>query len=140
MVANWIECPYFVIVVRDLEEVLKMASNIYDLAYELEQALKNGREYTTLQAKYEEISKDPAAKKLFDQFRNIQMKLQEKQMTGQNISQNEVQEAQSVAAMVQQNQKIVQLMDAEQQMSIAINEINKIIMKPLDELYGKMSQ
>ena len=117
-----------------------MASNIYDLAYELEKALKNSQEYTTLQAKYEETRKDPAAKKLFDQFRNIQMKLQEKQMTGQNISQNEVQEAQSVAAMVQQNPKIVQLMDAEQQMSIAINEVNKIVMKPLDELYGKMSQ
>lgn len=117
-----------------------MASNIYDLAYELENALKNSQEYKTLQAKYEDIRMDPAAKKLFDQFRNIQMKLQEKQMTGQNISQNEVQEAQSVATMVQQNPKIVQLMDAEQHMSIAINEVNKIVMKPLDELYGKMSQ
>jgi len=117
-----------------------MASNIYDIAYELEKALKNSQEYATLQAKYEETRIDPAAKKLFDQFLNIQMKLQEKQMTGQIILQNEVEEAQRVAAMVQQNQKIVQLMDAEQQMSIAINEINKIIMKPLDELYGKMSQ
>lgn len=42
-----------------------MASNIYDIAYELEKALKNSQEYATLQAKYEETRIDPAAKKLF---------------------------------------------------------------------------
>ncbi|MCY7800123.1 hypothetical protein MOB23_12130, partial [Bacillus haynesii] len=32
--------------------------------------------------------------------------------------------------------KISQLMEAEQRMSMLIAELNKIIMKPLEELYG----
>jgi cell fate (sporulation/competence/biofilm development) regulator YlbF (YheA/YmcA/DUF963 family) len=117
-----------------------MTTNLYDYAYDLEKALRKSKEYMDLQAMYEEVRKDPTAKKMFDQFRNIQMKLQEKQMTGQDISEKEVQEAQNAAVLVQQNQKIVKLMDAEQRMSMAINELNKIIMKPLDEIYGVMNK
>ena len=116
-----------------------MPANLYDYAYELEKALRNSEEYTTLKSMYEAVKNDPAAKKLFDEFRDIQMSLQEKQMTGQEITEAEVQKAQSVAALVQQNEQIVKLMDAEQRVSMAINELNKIIMKPLDELYGSMN-
>ncbi|GIN37997.1 YlbF family regulator [Heyndrickxia oleronia] len=117
-----------------------MATNLYDYAYELEKALRNGAEYKHLKAMYEAVLQDAFAKNLFDGFREIQMSLQEKQMTGQDISEEEVQKAQTVAAQVQQSPKIVQLMEAEQRMSMAINELNKIIMKPLDELYGSMQR
>ncbi len=55
---------------------------------------------------------------------------------GQDISEEEVQQAQLIANQVQQNEKVTKLMEAEQRMSMAIQELNKIIMKPLDDLYG----
>jgi cell fate (sporulation/competence/biofilm development) regulator YlbF (YheA/YmcA/DUF963 family) len=115
-----------------------LPTNLYDYAYELEKALRTSQEYLHLKTMYDNVNSDPAAKKLFDEFRQIQMMLQEKQMTGQEIGPQEVQKAQNIAAVVQQNEKIVKLMDAEQHMSMAINELNKIIMKPLDEIYGPM--
>jgi cell fate (sporulation/competence/biofilm development) regulator YlbF (YheA/YmcA/DUF963 family) len=75
---------------------------------------------------------------MFDQFRQIQMNLQQKQMMGQEISEQEVQQAQSTVAVVQQNEKIAQLMQAEQRMSMIIGELNQLIMKPLEELYGNL--
>ncbi|GIN84120.1 UPF0342 protein YheA [Heyndrickxia sporothermodurans] len=116
-----------------------MSTNLYDHAYELEKALRNGEDYSNLKAMYAAVLNDPNSKKMFDEFRNIQMSLQEKQMTGQNITEQEVQQAQNVAAKVQQNPMIFRLMEAEQRMSMTINELNKIIMKPLDELYGSMN-
>lgn len=116
-----------------------MPTNLYDYAYDLENGIRKSNEYINLKAAYNEVNQDPASKKMFDQFREIQMGLQEKQMTGQEITDDEVQKAQNVAALVQQNEKIEKLMDAEQRMSMAINELNKIIMKPLDELYGTMN-
>lgn len=116
-----------------------MSTNLYDYAYELEKALRQGEDYTKLKEMYEAVLNDPFSKRMFDEFRDIQMSLQEKQMTGQEILEQEVQNAQSVAARVQQNPKIVNLMEAEQRMSMTINELNKIIMKPLDELYGSMN-
>ena len=115
-----------------------MAVNLYDTAYGLETAIRQSDEYRHLQETYTEVNKDPQAKQMFDQFRQMQMNLQQKQMMGQNISEQEVQQAQSTVALVQQNQKIARLMEAEQRMSMVIGELNKIIMKPLEDLYGNM--
>ncbi|MCY9423653.1 YlbF family regulator, partial [Bacillus paralicheniformis] len=60
----------------------------------------------------------------------------QKRMNGEDITQEEVEQAQKSVALVQQHDKISQLMEAEQRMSMLIAELNKIIMKPLEELYG----
>jgi cell fate (sporulation/competence/biofilm development) regulator YlbF (YheA/YmcA/DUF963 family) len=39
---------------------------------------------------------------------------------------------------VQQHDKIAQLMAAEQRLSMVVTELNKIIMKPLEEMYGSL--
>lgn len=116
-----------------------MAVNLYDAAYALEKAIRQSDEYKQLQQMYNEVNADPAAKNMFDNFRQIQMNLQQKQMMGQDISEQEVQQAQATVALVQQNKKISQLMQAEQRMSMIIGELNQLIMKPLEELYGNMS-
>ena len=55
---------------------------------------------------------------------------------GQEITQEEVDQAQKTVALVQQHEKISALMQEEQRMGQVIAEINKIIMKPLEEMYG----
>ena len=115
-----------------------MAVNVHDAAYALEKAIRQSDEYTQLQQMYNVVNEDPAAKNMFDNFRQIQMNLQQKQMMGQDISEEEVQQAQATVGLVQQNQKIAGLMQAEQRMSQAIGELNQIIMKPLEDLYGNL--
>lgn len=114
-----------------------MAVNLYDSAYALETAIRQSEEYQELKKAYQEVNADPGAKQMFDQFRQIQLNLQQKQMMGQNISEQEVQQAQATVGLVQQNPKIASLMQAEQRMSMIINELNQVIMKPLEELYGQ---
>jgi cell fate (sporulation/competence/biofilm development) regulator YlbF (YheA/YmcA/DUF963 family) len=115
-----------------------MAVNLYDAAYALEKAIRESDEYKQLQQIYNEVNADPTAKSMFDNFRQIQMNLQQKQMMGQEISEAEVQQAQSTVALVQQNEKISRLMQAEQRMSMIIGELNQVIMKPLEELYKEL--
>ena len=115
-----------------------MAVNLYDTAYALETAIRQSNEYVLLKQLYNEVNTDPVAKQMFDQFRQIQMNLQQKQMMGQNISEEEVQQAQTTVARVQQNEKISRLMEAEQRMSTVIGELNQVIMKPLEELYSQL--
>jgi cell fate (sporulation/competence/biofilm development) regulator YlbF (YheA/YmcA/DUF963 family) len=115
-----------------------MSVNLHDAAYALEKAIRQSDEYKLLQQMYNEVNADPAAKNMFDHFRQIQMTLQQKQMMGQEISEQEVQQAQSTVALVQQNEKISKLMQAEQRMSMIIGELNQVIMKPLEELYGNL--
>ncbi|MCE4051079.1 MULTISPECIES: YlbF family regulator [Bacillaceae] len=117
-----------------------MAVNLHDSAYELEKAIRQSDEYTNLKKMYDLVNADPSAKAMFENFRNIQMQLQQKQMSGIEITQEEVEQAQKTVALVQQHESISKLMDAEQRMSIAITELNQIIMKPLEELYGAPQQ
>ncbi|MEH7255047.1 YlbF family regulator [Neobacillus niacini] len=115
-----------------------MSINLYDAAYTLEKSIRQSDEYKHLQQMYLEVNADPAAKNMFDNFRQIQMNLQQKQIMGHQLSEQEIQQAQATAALVQQNEKISRLMQAEQRMSMIIGELNQVIMKPLEELYGNL--
>lgn len=115
-------------------------SNIYDAAYAMEKAIRSSNEYAELKKHFDTVNADPSSKAMFENFRNLQLNLQQKQMMGQEISPEEIEQAQKTVQLVQQNPKIAQLMEAEQRLSLVIADINKIIMKPLEEVYGLPGQ
>ncbi|APH06078.1 YlbF family regulator [Bacillus weihaiensis] len=117
-----------------------MSENLYDVAYNLEKALRESDEFKSLRKLYDEVNADEVANKMFENFRNIQLNLQQKQMSGEEITQEEIEQAQKSVALVQQHEKIAQLMAAEQRLSMVVTELNKIIMKPLEEMYGSLEQ
>jgi cell fate (sporulation/competence/biofilm development) regulator YlbF (YheA/YmcA/DUF963 family) len=117
-----------------------MAANLYDVAYDVEKAIRESDEFKSLKQMYSEVNGDETTKKMFENFRDVQLQLQQKQMAGEEISQEEVEQAQKMVALVQQHDKISKLMESEQRMSMLIGELNKIIMKPLEELYGSMEE
>ena len=113
-----------------------MSVNLYDLAYTVENGIRQSAEYAELKKQYEAVMADESARTMFHNFRDIQLKLQEKQMTGQEITEEEVQQAQKTVALVQQHEVISKLMEAEQRMSVVLGDLNRIITKPLEDLYG----
>lgn len=110
-------------------------SNIYDSAYSLEKAIRGSQEFNILKETFETVMNDISSKELFDDFRNKQIEIQEKQMQGQEISEEELEQVKHVVELVQENEDITKLMDAEQRLNVVINEVSQIIMKPLEELY-----
>ncbi|WP_163971352.1 YlbF family regulator [Oceanobacillus halotolerans] len=110
--------------------------NMYDSAYDLEKAIRESDEFQDLKNAYDAVMNDESARQMFNNFRDTQMALQEKQMQGQEISEEEVEKARQVVELVQQHQDISKLMETEQRLNVAINDISRIITKPLEELYG----
>ncbi|TXF87891.1 YlbF/YmcA family competence regulator [Listeria monocytogenes] len=113
-----------------------MAVNIYDLAHDLDKGIRETPEFISLQDAYREVNENADAKAKFERFRDVQVTIQEKQMTGQEIDDETVDVAQQVAQEVQENELIVKLMEKEQAMSTIINDLNRIIMTPLQDLYN----
>ncbi|WP_226038011.1 YlbF family regulator [Aquibacillus saliphilus] len=111
-------------------------ANIYDSAYDLEKAIRESDEFQGLKQAYETVMADESAKNMFENFRTTQINLQEKQMQGQEISEEEVEQAKQVVELVQQHPDISKLMEEEQRLNVLINDVSKIITKPLEELYG----
>ncbi|GGE44334.1 UPF0342 protein YheA [Pullulanibacillus camelliae] len=110
-------------------------ANLYDIAYSLEKAIRESNEYGALKTAHEAIEKDESAKQLFDSFRELQMSLQQKQMQGEQLSEDEANQANQQFQLVQQHPTISKLLVAEQHMSTVLSDVNKIIAQPLEELY-----
>src|SRR5699024_9254600 len=154
-----------------------MTVNVYDQANALESALRQSEEFQNMKEFNGKVNENPESKALFDEFREIQMNLQQKQMQGEEIKEEEVQKAQKSAEDIekdeikenqmklqqkqmkskkkkeQEDQKaqksaediekdenIKSLKEAEQKMSQLIQDLNRVIMKPIEELYGLENQ
>lgn len=113
--------------------------NMYDSAYELEKAIRESEEFKGLKVAFDTVMNDADARKTFEEFRDTQMELQQKQMQGENITEEEVEKARKVVELVQQHEAISTLMEQEQRLNLVINELSQIITKPLEELYGSQS-
>lgn len=110
--------------------------NIYDSAYDLEKAIRESEEFKSLKDAYDAVMNDETSKQMFENFRDTQMALQEKQMQGQEITEEEVEKARQVVELVQQHEDISKLMEQEQRLNMVINDVSRIITKPLEDLYG----
>ena len=64
--------------------------NIYDDINKLETTLRQTDEFANVKAAVESVKADAEALVLFQSFRKIQMSLQEKQMSGEEISGEEL--------------------------------------------------
>lgn len=117
-----------------------MAVNVYDQANALEDALRNSDEFQNMKDLYGKVNSNPESKQLFDEFREVQMDLQQKQMQGEEINEEDVQKAQKSAEDIEKDENIKSLMEAEQKMSELIQDLNRVIMKPIEELYGLNNQ
>jgi len=113
-----------------------VAVNLYDHANQLEQALRESDEYQVIQNAYAKVKENQESKDLFDEFRETQLNFQQKQMQGEEIGEEELQKAQEQAQKIENDSNISELMAAEQNMSQVFQEINQIIVKPLDEIYA----
>jgi len=56
-------------------------------------------------------------------------------MNGEDILDNDVERAQQSAQAIEEDENIKQLMEAEQKLSSLIQDLNRVIMKPIEELY-----
>ena len=55
-----------------------MTKNIHDVAYELQKAIAENDDFKTLKESYAKVQADTASKNLFDEFRTMQLSLQQK--------------------------------------------------------------
>ena len=112
-----------------------MSTNIYDTANQLERDLRETEAYVALKAAYEAVKANPESNDMFKEFQGIQIKLQQKQMSGEQITEEEIAEAQNLAQTSGENDVIKGLMEAEQRLSTLIEDLNRIIMKPVQDVY-----
>lgn len=109
--------------------------NIYEDINKLQATFRKTKEYETLKETVDAVRSDEEAKVLFTNFRDIQMKLQQKQVAGEEIQEDELVYVQKAAQLAQQNVKILAMLEAEMALSTVIEEVNRILVQPIQSLY-----
>ncbi|SCX68912.1 Cell fate regulator YlbF, YheA/YmcA/DUF963 family (controls sporulation, competence, biofilm development) [Lysinibacillus fusiformis] len=109
--------------------------NIYNDINALEATFRKTPEFEALQAAVEVVKSDEEALNVFKNFRKIQIELQKKQLAGEDLLEGELVYAQKASQLVQQNEKISAMLEAEMKLSKVIEEVNRILIKPIQGLY-----
>lgn len=110
-------------------------SNIYDSANGLERELRELAEFKALEEAFASLKADENAFAVFKEFQEMQKTLQEKQMNGEAFTDEDANKAQEIALRVQEESLINELMQKEQAFSMIVNDLNRIIMTPIRDLY-----
>lgn len=111
--------------------------NIYDLANQLERAIRALPEYQKVADKKALISENLEAKALFDEFSETQEKLYLKMQQGQMPTAEEQTDFQNLGEKIEANSLLKDYMLVQQALSVYVADLERIIFKPLQELTRK---
>ena len=112
-----------------------MAVNIYDTANQIERELRETSQYTDLKEAYANVAADQEANTIMTGFQQMQQTIYTKQQMGQEVTEEEVAQAQAISQQMTENELTTDLMDKERTLNQVITDINSIIMKPIQEIY-----
>lgn len=110
--------------------------NIYDKANDLAKAMKESEEVQEIKAAMKLVDADPDSKRMLEDFRRKQMEIQQRMMSGDMPSQEEMETVEKQFELLSLNLNIRRLFDAERRLSVIIEDVNKIISDSLQDLYG----
>ena len=107
-------------------------SNIYDLANELNRSFRELPEYkAVLESK---ASTDGEAKALFKDYVDFQGKIQQMMQTGQMPTPELQEEMKNFSEKIQQNSLLTDFFNKQQQLSIYLSDIERIVFEPVQDL------
>lgn len=109
--------------------------NVYDSANQLEEDLRKSDEVMGLQVAYNKMKADSAAYDMFQKTQELQEKLQNKQMSGQKLADEDIKELQELTKELAKYDSIKELMEQEKKVNSMMDEINKIVSKPIADIY-----
>ena len=109
-------------------------SNIYDIANELSRGIRDLPEYKAVLASKEAIDADADAKALFGDYLAFQQEIQVMAQTGQMPDASFQEKMQSFSKQIQENALLSDFFAKQQQLSIYLSDIEKIVFEPVSEL------
>ncbi|WP_267202461.1 YlbF family regulator [Limosilactobacillus kribbianus] len=113
-----------------------MVVNIYDTANEMSRQLVETQEFLGLKKAFNELKEDKEAFESFKKFQTMQATAQRKQMQGQNPTDDEIKAIQTLAKEISGKKAVQNLMNNERQVDQMLQQLNKTITSPLQDLYS----
>lgn len=119
---------------------MKILANIYDTINQLERDIREETAYKDLVAAVEALKNDQEAFDIYTEFRALQSSFQFKAQLGQEITEEDEKNANELQEKLANNEVIASLMDKERALNILVEDINKGVSSPINEVYQSLAE
>jgi|AntRauTorckE6833_2_1112554.scaffolds.fasta_scaffold00175_3 cell fate (sporulation/competence/biofilm development) regulator YlbF (YheA/YmcA/DUF963 family) len=110
----------------------ELVMSVYDLANRMARQIKKSDEYKEYLKKREKVVSNEKTKEMLLDFQQEQMKLQAKQLSGEDLSEEEKEKLENLRELVELNSNLKQYLQAEYKVNVMLNDIQKIVFGDLD--------
>jgi cell fate (sporulation/competence/biofilm development) regulator YlbF (YheA/YmcA/DUF963 family) len=105
--------------------------SMYDLAHRLVKEIKQSDQYQRYLELREKIMEDESTRDMLKNYQQQQIKLQSKQLSGEELTDEEKEELQNLQDIIELNSEVKEYLEAEQRMNVLLNDMQKIIFSDL---------
>ena len=119
---------------------MKILANIYDTINQLERDIREEAAYKDLVAAVEALKNDQEAFDIYTEFRALQSSFQFKAQLGQEITEEDEKNANELQEKLANNEVISSLMDKERALNTLVEDINKGVSSPINEVYQSLAE
>lgn len=117
------------------KEELSMTVNIYDSVNQVASDLPQTQQFMAVQNAFAALKQDQVAFNMYKEFSELQEVLHSAQLNGQQPKEEDVKKLQELAKKMNDMDAVKNLMAAEQSLNQLLNDINSIIIKPINDVY-----
>ena len=117
------------------KEELSMTVNIYDSVNQVASDLPQTQQFMAVQNAFAALKQDQVAFSMYKEFSELQEVLRNAQLNGQQPKEEDVKKLQELAKKMNDMDAVNNLMAAEQSLNQLLNDINSIIIKPINDVY-----
>ncbi|MBA4495253.1 YlbF family regulator [Paenactinomyces guangxiensis] len=115
-------------------------ANPYDHAHELARSIRASDVYQQLKEIQTEIKNNPTHQEMLDTFRRKQQEYQAYMMQGKEPTAEMTEQLQTLMTAIQGIPALTKYLQAEERLGVLLNDIQRILMEPVDELLGKREE
>ena len=106
--------------------------SVYSSAHKLAREIKNSDEYTKYCEVREKVMDDEKTVEMLQDFQQEQMRLQSKQMSGEELTDEDKEKFENLRNLVELNSDIKEYLEAERRVSTLLNDLQKILFGDLE--------
>ena len=106
--------------------------SVYDTARRLERKIKDSDEYQEYTELRKKVMGKKGSREMLLDYQNLMMELQTKQLSGQEISEEEKEKLNNLNNFIEINSSVKKYLEAEYKVSVMLNDLQKMIFSDIE--------
>ncbi|MGA9172858.1 MAG: YlbF family regulator [Thermoactinomyces sp.] len=111
--------------------------NPYDHAHQLARSIRASQPYQDMKEAKRKLEENPKFREMLEKFTGMRLNMQTLYMQGKEPSPEQKEEMEKLTTAIQGVPAITAYLQAEERLMVLLQDLQRIIMEPVEDLFGK---